>query len=339
MMRNGGGSTGASRPLFTGLSPRKGGNAMLILTDSAVYSLAGDSEGIVPSIRYHGTGVRSVAEGTSLDALAMADGKVLVLAGGEPQSIRTGIEDEIASLGILNEHPLELLIGTEPPYVYNLTRTGPAERNASFANLEVRDQWYTPWGGPAAVRSLARTGDGWVYADIHVGSIMRSADRGRTWAPVTPQLHVDVHQVSTCPAAYDRVYAQTADAFWISYDRGASWEHRAGDLGERYGRCVTVHPKDADLALATVSDGPHGDDVHGQLYRTEDAGANWTQVQGGFPDSTKENIDTFHVTFSSEGVAWATAENHLFVGRERAGTWSVFWEAPESIRMLSCRRP
>jgi photosystem II stability/assembly factor-like uncharacterized protein len=310
---------------------------MLLLTDSGVYSLAGDGRTPAPSIRYEGGGVCRCAEAAGLDALGMEDGSVLVLAGGEVRKVAAGVDGEIASLAILSEDPLQLLIGAEPPYVYNLVGDGPAERNRSFADLPVRNEWYTPWGGPAAVRSLACTGDGWVYADIHVGSIMRSADGGRTWDPVTPQLHVDVHQVSACPADDDRVYAQTADAFWISYDRGQSWEHRAGDLGERYGRCVTVHPQDPDLVLATVSDGPHGDDVHGQLYRSEDAGLHWTHVTGGFPASTRDNIDTFHAVFSPEGAAWAVVDNGLYFGGPRAREWSLFWEAPEPIRMLSCR--
>jgi photosystem II stability/assembly factor-like uncharacterized protein len=274
-----------------------------------------------------------------LNVLAMDDGTLRVLADGGQRRVLTGIQDDITSLAILSESPLGILIGTEPPHIYNLRDEGPAERNASFAALDVRDEWFTPRGGPAAVRSLAVTPDGWAYGDIHVGSIMRSADRGQTWSPVTPELHVDVHDVSTCPAAPDRVYAQTADAFWISCDRGGSWEHRARDLGERYGRCVSVHPGEPNLALSTVSDGPHGEHVHGQLYRTEDAGLQWTHLADGFPRSTPENIDTFHVAFSAGGLAWAVSGSQLYVGWRRARDWSLFWEAPEPIRMLSCRRP
>ena len=39
----------------------------------------------------------------------------------------------------------------------------------------MRQSWYTPWAVRPAVRSLAHSGD-WVFADIHVGSIMRSPD-------------------------------------------------------------------------------------------------------------------------------------------------------------------
>ena len=286
--------------------------------------------------------------------------EVLRLAGrlGVPEQIRTrppdpgiipGVEDKyrfftgipgsIHSLLIVGEEPLRLLIGTEPPHLYWLSgEAEAAEQIGPFDELEVREKWYTPWGGPAAVRSLARSGDGWLYADIHVGSIMRSSDAGVSWEPVTPELHKDVHQVATCPANPDRVYAQTFDAFWLSTDRGDSWQHRAGDLGERYGRCVTVHPEDPDLILCTVSDGPHGDNVHGQLYRSEDGGRNWEHVADGFPESSPDNIDTFHVTFTPDGTAWAIAGRNIFIGRDRASHWERFWRAPEAPIMLHARR-
>lgn len=147
------------------------------------------------------------------------------------------MEDRIDSLLILEEEPLNLLIGCTPPNLYRLIEgESPAEINEAFDGLEVRDKWFTPWGGRPAVRSMAKTCDGWVYADIHVGSIMRSKDRGDTWEPVTPELHRDVHEVNTCKGDPDRVYANTYNSVFMSYDRGESWVHRNGllnvDMGE-----------------------------------------------------------------------------------------------------------
>jgi len=313
---------------------------MLIATESAVYALDGSGRQNAPEALLKGEGVRRVAQEGRCSVVAMEGGQLAVHRNSFLERVPTGITDPVHSLLILDVEPLRLLIGTEPPHVYRLeVGNGEAERVVSFEQLGCRDQWHTPWGGPPALRSLARTGDGWVYADIHVGSVMRSPDGGATWEPVTPQLHEDVHQVATCPAADERVYAQTADAFYLSEDRGESWVHRAADMGERYGRCVTAHPRDPNLVLATVSDGPHGEDVHGQLYRSEDAGRSWTHVADGFPASAAENIDTFHVVFSPEGLAWACVGRDLYVGRERATRWQRVWQAPGEIIMLSAGRP
>ncbi|MGD2175362.1 MAG: hypothetical protein PVJ27_08160 [Candidatus Brocadiaceae bacterium] len=311
---------------------------MLIATESAVYTLGTSSGGERPEPSFEGTGIRRVAEERNGAVVAFSDGTVRLPAEGGGRTVAIDGEQTLHSLLILNEDPREVLVGTEPPHIYRLTGT-EAERLKAFDDLECRDGWHTPWGGSPAVRSMGRTGDGWVYADIHVGSIMRSSDRGGSWEPVTPELHKDVHQVATCPATDERVYAQTARAFYISEDRGRSWIHRAEDLGERYGRAVAVHPTDPDLVLCTVSDGPHGENVHGELYRSEDAGRHWTHVAEGFPESTPENIDTFHVAFAPDGSAWALVGNTLYAGGDRATDWRAFWQAPADIIMLASARP
>ncbi len=220
---------------------------MLLATGSTVYRFDGDAE---PRAGFEAEGVRRVAEGAGLEVVAVDDGSVAVLREGCEQWIRTDIEGSVESLLVLREEPLELLVGTEPGHVYRVT-SGGASR------------------------------DRWVYADVHVGSIMRSGDAGETWEPVTPDLHEDVHQAATCPAAPCRVCAATARAAYVSDDRGRSWHHRADDLDERYGRAIALHPHEPDTVVTTVSDGPHGEDVHGQLYVIHDAGRHWRHVADG----------------------------------------------------------
>ena len=184
------------------------------------------------------------------------------------------------------------------------------------------------------MRSLAGCGPD-VYADIHVGSIMRSADRGGTWNPVTPDLHQDVHQVAVCPAAPERVYANTADAVFVSGDRGGSWEHRSGGLPSRYGRAVAVHPSDPDCLLASVSRGPRAEGT-GKLFRSDDAGRSWTHVRDGFPVVARDNVDTFHVAFDAAGAAWAAVEEKLYRSGDRGRSWEAVWSASSDIRAVSC---
>ena len=84
-----------------------------------------------------------------------------------------------SSIGL---HGGRLLIGTEEAHLYEVDESSQVRRIKSFDELPCREHWHTPWGGPPAVRSLAVSSDGQtVYADIHVGSIMRSEDAGLTW--------------------------------------------------------------------------------------------------------------------------------------------------------------
>jgi hypothetical protein len=307
---------------------------MLMATVAVVYSFNLDPES-TPEVRYSIEGIRALAAGEKFGFIGLENGNLVLLSGEGDRGIETGTGEPVESLLLLSEDPVEILIGTEAPHIYRLAGTeGPAERLDGFDRLEVRSEWHTPWGGPAAVRSMARTPDGWLYADIHVGSIMRSPDTGKTWEPVTPELNEDVHQLTTSFEAPDRVYANTADAVWISDDRGESWEQRAEGWPARYGRAIAVHPDDPDLILATVSDGPHGDNVHGKLFRSEDAGKTWTQVKNGFPESTKTNINTNNVRFTRDGRAWVAADDALYLGENRAREWQKIWTAPERIRIL-----
>ena len=223
---------------------------------------------------------------------------------------------------------MTLLIGTdEGAYVYRLIgEEGPAERIVAFDELECRKDWYTPWGGPPAVRTLAKTQDGFCYADIHVGSIMRSNDEGISWEPVTPELHKDVHQVATCPVDDNRVYANTQNGVYVSTDRGNSWEHRPQGLPRRYGTAIAVHPTDPDLLIATVQNGPRGGGAW--LCRSENGGATWTQLNDQLTEPT-DRISTGCIAFTSDGTAWAVIGKTLYIGQDRATNWRAFWTAPE----------
>lgn len=184
---------------------------MLIATDTHVYAHSPD--GAAPKALYGDGSIERIARHGDAAIIALADGDLVVIDAGGRRKITTGVPEEVAALLALSTDPLNVLIGTDDSaLVYRLRGDGPAERVESFDALECRSDWYTPWGGPPAVRAFAVSTDGWVYADIHVGSIMRSPDGGETWEPVTPDLHVDVHEVATSPVDPDRLYANTANA-------------------------------------------------------------------------------------------------------------------------------
>ena len=309
---------------------------MLILTDSTLF-LADDTlpGSITPESVIEEENLTCVCARERAAAVARGDGSVAIIRDGHIEHMEEiAIVDRIECLHLLSDDPVELLVGTGSAHVFRLTPAGPAVRLDSFDELECRNEWHTPWGGPPSVRSFAGSDD-CVYADIHVGSIMRSIDRGYSWEPVTPDLHEDVHQVATCEGAPERVYANTADAVYTSDDRGRTWDHRDHGFSARYGRAIAVHPSDPDFVLASVSDGPHSE-ANGKLYRTGDSGESWTHVTAGFPSETRDNIDTFQLSFSRDGRAWASVEKQLYVSADRGKEWSVAWEAPRPIVAIAC---
>ncbi len=309
---------------------------MLIATSGAVFGLQANGTTSEPSSLWEGD-VSCIAEQNGTQVISTSSGEVLLRGDGEARSMGLLSDVSIESLLILETDPVTVLAGTEPPHVYRLVDRQSPERIAAFDRLECREEWYTPWGGPAAVRSFAVTSDGWVYADIHVGSVMRSRDFGDSWEPVTPDLHVDVQQVAVSQADDDRVYANTADAVFVSNDRGRSWSRRGDGLPYLYGRAVTAHPTDPECVMATVSHGP-GAGVEGRLFRSDDEGCTWQHVDEGFPSTTVGNIDTFQVAFTSGGDAWACVGDGLYKSKDKGRHWEEVWKAPADIAMLACSR-
>ena len=107
----------------------------------------------------------------------------------------------------------EEIVNAEP---WKGGRQTPVE---SFEAIDGRDAWYTPWGDPADVRSIAAALDGTLHVNVHVGGVARSRDAGRSWAP-TVDIESDVHQVLAHPARADVVLAAAAAGFGLSRDGG-----------------------------------------------------------------------------------------------------------------------
>lgn len=295
---------------------------MLIATNKEVY-------------RMNGSGPESILSGRPVALIEDDEGPVIITDSGSIVAEQHEVESHISEpIECATRVGGDILIGTEGPHIYRHA-AGETARVQTFDRLGCRDTFHTPWGGPAAVRSFAATDDGCVYADIHVGSIMRSPDTAETWEPVTPDLDEDVHQVATTSSAPDRLYANTADGVYVSDDRGTSWAHRSDGFPYLYGRAVAVHPDDPDCALASVSRGPHSRPA-GQLYRSDDAGHSWEHVTTGYPDTVDHNIDTFQVAYAHDGRAWVTAGDSLYVSEDRGRSWDVAWTAPTDISLIAC---
>ncbi len=312
---------------------------MLITTEAQTF-LADDTGTGEPVPLREAPNPAAVDETTNLTVVWLPGGDIILLRPDiDTLRLTTELQANVQCIRLLSLEPFVLLVGTVPAHLYRVTGDGLAEKLEGFDKVAGRDTWDTPWGGPATVRSLTDAEGGWLYADIHVGSIARSGDRGETWEPVDDTIHRDVHQVVTCPKAPERLYANTADAVFISDDRGSNWRHCVNGVGARYGRALAVHGEDPQLLLASLSRGPH--EGEGRLYRSADGGASWRHVNAGFPPFIEDNIDTFCVAFGSQDAAdraWAAEGERLYRSEDRGETWRKVWEAPAVITALAAAR-
>ena len=211
-----------------------------------------------------------------------------------------------------------LLVGTAEARVAEV-ENGQLNFLTSFDNIPERQLWKTPWGGPPDLRSFAIARDGAIYANIHVGWIARSKDSGQTWQNLKQGLEMDVHQVAAHPHEMTTVFAATASGFYFSQDQGQTFTRSGQEMPSHYQRSCAVFPE-GEVYLTSTSRGPHGS-AEARLYRSQDSGQNWTQVEG-LPDQIDRNIDTFQISIINEATALVVIEdNQLYQTTDLGYHW------------------
>jgi hypothetical protein len=217
-----------------------------------------------------------------------------------------------------------VLVGTSGAHLARPV-DGSLEPIPAFAEAPGREEWFTPWGGPPDTRSLA-TDAASIYANVHVGGVLRAAVAGGPWAP-TLDIEADVHEVTSAEGI---VMVAAARGLGASRDDGGSWSFTTAGLHSSYCRAVTV----ADgHVLVSASDGPHG--ARGALYRRalDDDEAALVRCDGfGWVDG---NIDSGWLAAEGATVACATPDGRLLVSEDAGATWSLRAEGLPTIRCVA----
>jgi hypothetical protein len=198
-----------------------------------------------------------------------------------------------------------------------LVRPGSSEMLASFDAADGRDGWYTPWGGPPDTRSLSAGPDGAVFANVHVGGILRATDPRDVWEP-TIDVDADVHQVVADPAAADHVVAATALGLAESADGGGSWRFSTDGLHAPYARAVAI---DGDVLFLSASTGPRGG--RAAVYRRRSARDAFERCDGGLPGWFAGNVDSHCLAAGDGTVVFGTEDGRVFVSADGGGSWEA----------------
>ena len=205
-----------------------------------------------------------------------------------------------------------LHVGSSGARLFRLTDSS-LKPVVAFDDAEGRSEWYTPWGGPPATRSISEWGDD-VYVNVHVGGILHTGDNGRTWNP-TIDINADVHQVAT---AEGFVLAACAGGLATSVDRGTTWTVRGQGLEAPYSRAVVVC---GDTLLMSASNGPRGG--RAGVYRGDIAAGPFERCNAGLPAWFEANIDTYCLDALNDGsfAAFGTSDGRLFGSEDAGSTW------------------
>jgi hypothetical protein len=219
----------------------------------------------------------------------------------------------------------DVLVGSSEARLFRVVDDG-LEPVAAFDRVEGRSTWYTPWGGPPDTRSISEWDEA-VYVNVHVGGILRTEDRGETWAP-TIDIDADVHHVTT---AEGQVLAACAAGLAVSTARGGTWTFRSEGLEAPYSRAVTVS---GDAVLVSASRGPRGGQA--AVYRGDLAGGGLERCRTGLPEWFEDNIDSYCLDAHPDGsfVAFGTSEGRVFASDDAGLNWADFASGLPPVRRV-----
>jgi hypothetical protein len=298
---------------------------LLIGTSEGVFGVAGGEPRPDPSF------------GTTREVSALAVGDAGVWAVAERHAIVR--RDPDGAWAEVARSELELVcvvatsrgvfVGTEEAHLLRLGDDGVLAPVEAFETIEGRDEWFTPWGGPPAVRSIALDLSGRLHANVHVGGIPRSVDTGVSWEP-TIDIDADIHQVVAHPSEPDVVLAAGAVGLAVSVAGGARWRIEREGLHATYARAVAVA---GDHVLLTVSNGPRGG--RAAIYRTVlEPGSAFERCTVGLPEWFDRNIDSGWLDARGGEVAFGTGDGEVYRSDDAGERWTLAAAGLPSIRAV-----
>jgi photosystem II stability/assembly factor-like uncharacterized protein len=191
---------------------------------------------------------------------------------------------------------------------------------------------------PSRIMRLSFADDA-LYAAMEVNDAMRSDDGRESWVDCSDPLvalsarpfyesailskdkaggPLDVHAICSIPGAS---FLALRMGLFRSVDRGASWQDMG--IGQhaahlRYERDIVASPWDALDVFACVADSSRG--VAGRLYRSQDSGATWTQVDHS--DDVQSTMMAVALTASDRRQAHCvTRRGQTFSTLNDGGSW------------------
>jgi hypothetical protein len=217
--------------------------------------------------------------------------------------------------------------GTEPSAIFRSEDAGETWRECGdLTALSSATEWSFP---PRPETHHVR----WIEADPHVqerlfvaveaGALIRSPDSGTTWQDRTAHGPRDAHQLSTHPAAPERLYSAAGDGYFESRDGGDTWQRFEEGLRHRYLWTIAIDTADADTIIVSAAASArhsHSEPAESYLYRRT-AGSPWQQLRDGLPTPAGRRTAILAAHPSEPGTFFAAWEHDVFHSVNGGVSW------------------
>lgn len=130
--------------------------------------------------------------------------------------------------------------------------------------------------------------------------LYKTTNAAGNWTAISPDLtngsgggnltFGTIISISISPIDTDTIYVGTDDGnVWITNDGGGNWTNISSTLPNRWVTKVLASRSDLNTVYVTFSGYRYGED-NGHVYKSDDSGANWTDISSGLPDIPVNDI-------------------------------------------------
>ncbi|NNE10172.1 MAG: T9SS type A sorting domain-containing protein, partial [Gemmatimonadetes bacterium] len=160
--------------------------------------------------------------------------------------------------------------------------------------------------------------------------VWKSTDEANNWSAISNDLtngnqganFGTITALAVAPSNGSYILAGTDDGnvqLTTNGGAGLSWSNVAGSLPNRWVTQVAFDPLDEQVAYVTFS-GLRWDEDISHIYRTDDAGANWTDISGNLPETP---INGMLVDPDYGNILYVATDLGVYWSDDTGGTWAV----------------
>ncbi|HVN91878.1 MAG TPA: hypothetical protein VMT61_18835 [Candidatus Binataceae bacterium] len=271
------------------LDPDRGATPLMVSADPpSVWCMAQDCER--PNLIYAGS-VHNVQAGSARgkSSLAVSDDGGRIWRDITPGSAR---DEEVWAVAAAPDQPDQVFIGTSHARIFRSDDAGHSFREcAAFQKLPGRDRWTFPQSRVPHVRSLTFDphNPNIFYVGVEEGGVYCTRDRGKSFEPLSQNIHADIHCVAVDPDDPGRIYATTGRGLYVSTKKSPAWTAIKG-LERNYAIPLLLRPNGNGVVYTAGSAGPPA------TWSLDDRGADALMYR------SDESGSTFYVIAANDGM-------------------------------------